>query len=135
MYNIIVVISTRRRIEVVITRTTRNRLYCEKYRGFESHRLRQAGHLSKSEPPRFGQRQVFCYNSFYNAVLRLLNPDFKIDTKSKTAQNWILNMKKGGIRTPSVRFELWKLCILLRYVNVCPFSACHFTPFADTNAS
>ena len=31
----------RRRIEVVITRTTRNRLYREKYRGFESHRLRQ----------------------------------------------------------------------------------------------
>ena len=74
------------------------------------------GHLSKSEPPRFGQRQVFCYNYFYNAVLRLLNPDFKIDTKFKTAQNRILNMKKGGIRTPSVRFELWKLCILLRCV-------------------
>ena len=31
----------RRRIEVVITRTTRNRLSGETLRGFESHRLRQ----------------------------------------------------------------------------------------------
>ena len=72
----------------------------------------KSGHLSKSEPTRFGQRQVFCYNSFYNAVLRLINPDFKIDTKSKTAQNWILNMKKGGIRTTKVRFKTRKIRII-----------------------
>jgi len=70
------------------------------------------GQLSESEPPRFGQRQVFSYKFVYNAVLRLLNPDFKIDTKSKTAQNWILNMKKGGIRTTKVRFEMRKIRII-----------------------
>ena len=93
------------------------------------------GQLSESEHPRFGQWQVFSYKFVYNAVLRLLNPDFKIDTKSKTAKNRILNMKKGGIRTPSVRFKMWKLRILMGSVKVCPFSACHFTLFAHTNAS
>lgn len=43
------------------------------------------GHLSKSEPPRFGQRQAFCYNPLSDAVLRSLNLDFKMDTKFKTA--------------------------------------------------
>ena len=73
---------------------------------------RKNEHLSKSEPPRFGQRQVFCYKYFYNEVLQLLYFDFKMDTKSKTAQNRILNMKKGGIWTPSVRFEMWKIRIV-----------------------
>ena len=52
--------------------------------------------LSKSELPRFGQRQVFCYNSFPDTVLQLINYDFK-KHPIKTAQNRILNMKKGGI--------------------------------------
>lgn len=43
--------------------------------------------LSKSEPPRFGQRRALCYNPFCNAVLRLFNPNFKMDFKNKTAQN------------------------------------------------
>lgn len=76
------------------------------YDGFESHPLRQLNHLSKSEPLLFGQRQGGCYNSFYNAVLWLFDPNFKMDAIIKTAQNWILNMKKDGIRTPSVRFEM-----------------------------
>ena len=51
-------------------------------------------------PPRFGQRQVFCYIHISNAVLRLLNLIFKMNSKFKTAQNRISNMKKGRIRTP-----------------------------------
>lgn len=39
-------------------------------------------------------------------TMRFLNLNFKIETKPKTAQNRILNMKKGGFRTPSVRFEM-----------------------------
>ncbi len=59
--------------------------------------LPQSGHPSESEPTRFGQRQMFCYNPISNAILRLLNLNFKMDTKFKTAQNQIPNMKMGGI--------------------------------------
>lgn len=57
------------------------------------------GHLSKSEPPKFRQWQVFCYNPFYNAILWLFNLDFKMDTKIKTSQNRMQTMKKDGVRT------------------------------------
>lgn len=55
----------------------------------------QSGHLSKSEPPQFGQRQVLYYNPLSNAALRFINLNFKIDTKIKTIHNRILNMEKG----------------------------------------
>lgn len=54
-------------------------------------------YLSESTPPRFVQRQVFCYNPFYNAILQLLNLNFKMNTKFKAAQNRILNVKKDEI--------------------------------------
>lgn len=66
----------------------------------------QIEHLSESDPPQFGQRQVFCYNFFSDAALRLFNLNFKMNIKIKTAQNRIPNMKKGGIRTSRVRFEI-----------------------------
>lgn len=68
--------------------------------------MKEFGHILESEPPRFGRQQVLYYNPFYNAILWQLYFDFKMDTKSKTAQNRILNMKIGGIRTPSARFEM-----------------------------
>lgn len=55
------------------------------------------GHLSKPEPPTFGQRQVFCFNPFYGAVSQRPDLNFKIDTKIKTGQNRKQKVKKDRI--------------------------------------
>ncbi len=84
-------------------------------------------HLLESPPHlRFGQRRVFCNNPFYNASLWLLNLNFKMDTKIKTVQNWMLNMKKDGIRTPRVRFEMRKIRIIMEELyEIVFFSVSH----------
>lgn len=45
-----------------------------------------SGYLLKSASPMFELWQVFCYYLIDNAILRLLNLNFKMDTKIKKAQ-------------------------------------------------
>lgn len=57
---------------------------------------------------------MICYNLVPNAVLRLLDPIFKMDTGFKTSQIWRSNVKKNGIRTSSAQFEVCEICIIMR---------------------
>ena len=64
--------------------------------------------------------RFFCCNSFYGKSSQRPNLDFKIDTIIKTVQNQKVKMKKVGIRTQCVRFEIKKLCVTKRNLSTMP---------------
>ncbi len=66
-------------------------------------------------------------------LIMRLRLDFKTDTKIKTSQNRILNMKKDGIRTPRVQFEMRKIRIILENVKMMSIFSVSSYIFIDTN--